>query len=88
MKNVVYILKSLKNDRYYIGSTNDLTRRFSEHTNGRSKYTKNVLPLELLFSQEFDTLTDARKMERRLKNFKNKEIIERIIRDKKIKLGP
>ncbi len=88
MKNVVYILKSLKNGRFYIGSTNDLIRRLAEHTNGQGKYTKNVLPLELLFSQEFSTLTEARKMERRLKNFKNREILERIIQDKKIRLGP
>ena len=79
--NCVYILKSLKNNTYYIGSTNDIDRRLKEHSSGRSKYTREILPIELVFIQEFQTLKQARKIELKLKKFKNKNIINRIIVD-------
>ncbi|MFH0852223.1 MAG: GIY-YIG nuclease family protein, partial [bacterium] len=36
----VYILKSSKDKKLYIGSTNDLKRRFSQHNNGDEQSTK------------------------------------------------
>ena len=86
MKPCVYILKT-RNDRYYIGSTNSLKRRFLEHTSGQVKSTKNLLPVELVFKQDFSDLTVARRIEYRLKKFKNKEIIDKIIKDGFIKMG-
>ena len=84
MNGYVYILKSLKNSRYYIGSTNDLNRRLIEHNTGKSTYTSFSKPFELVFSQEYDELTTARKTEYWLKRQKDKKIIERIITEKKI----
>ena len=83
----VYILKSLINDRYYIGSTNNLKRRFDEHNNGLSKYTRLTKPFELMFYQEYDTIGKAIKIEVKLKKLKSKLIIDRIIKEKIIKLG-
>jgi hypothetical protein len=40
MKGYIYILQSLKNQRFYIGSTNDLERRVVEH-NKSIKIIKN-----------------------------------------------
>lgn len=39
-----------------------------------------------MFSQEYKTLTEARKVENKLKKLKSKEIIDRIIQEKIIKL--
>ncbi|KKW02929.1 MAG: hypothetical protein UY37_C0009G0003 [Candidatus Beckwithbacteria bacterium GW2011_GWC2_49_11] len=36
----VYVIKSYKNERHYIGHTNNLKRRIHEHNSGQSKYTK------------------------------------------------
>ncbi len=36
----VYILKSLKDFKLYIGRTDDLKRRFAEHKNGKVKSKK------------------------------------------------
>jgi len=75
----VYILKSLKNATFYIGSTNNLERRLDEHNRGLSKYTSLNRPFELVFSQEFENETVARQMEFKLKQLKNSKILEKII---------
>jgi len=72
----VYILISRKNNRYYIGSTSDLKRRLFEHTNGYSKATRYLRPLEVAFTKEFPVLQEARQEERRLKRLKRKDYID------------
>jgi len=66
----VYIIKSEKDKSLYIGSTNDLKRRFSEHQNGKSEYTRNKTPFELVYYEAFKSKTDALGRERNLKKFK------------------
>ena len=83
----VYILKSLVNFRYYIGSTNNLERRINEHNRGQSKYTSLSKPFKLVFSQEYKNIQLAKKIEAKLKRFKSKQIIDRIVTDKVIKMG-
>ncbi len=51
----VYVLRSLKDFKRYIGFTDDLNRRISEHNSGFVKSTKNRRPLELIYSEEFNT---------------------------------
>ncbi len=79
MEPCVYILRSLVNDRYYIGSTDNILRRVHEHNSGKSIYTRLTKPFELVFSQNFATLTEARSVEYRLKKLKRRDILERII---------
>ncbi len=50
-----------------------------------SAYTRNIRPFKLVFSQEYDSLLNARKIEKKIKSFKSKKIIESIINDKVIK---
>jgi len=80
-----YILQSKKNNRYYIGSTLNLKRRLEEHNSGKSTYTRNLRPLDLVFYQEYPNIIMARKIEYKLKSFKRKDIIEKIIEDGQIK---
>ena len=83
----VYFLQSLKNQRYYIGSTVDLERRFNEHKNGLVKATKYLRPLKIVFFQEYSSISEARKVEYKLKKLKNRNIVERIIDERIITLG-
>ena len=62
----VYILLC-GNDRYYIGSTNDIERRLLEHQAGQEKATQNILPVKLVLFQPCDTLVRGRQIEYRLK---------------------
>lgn len=84
--SVVYVLQSELNCRYYIGSTKNLTRRLEEHNSGKSKYTSFSKPFRLVFSQEFPSLFEARRIEYRLKKFKSRKILEKIIKDGFIKI--
>jgi putative endonuclease len=75
----VYILKSLKNNRFYIGSTNNLERRIEQHISGLSKYTKQILPVVLVFQQKYPLLNQARKIEHWLKKQKSSSLINQIV---------
>jgi putative endonuclease len=79
----VYILLC-SNNRYYIGSTKDINRRLSEHHSGRVNSTKHILPVKLMLFHQYDNYSLARKIEIKLKSYKNKTIIDKIIIDGKI----
>ncbi len=74
-----YIIKSLKNGKYYIGSTNNIERRVSEHNTGHSKYTKNKGPFELVYKEEYNTNSEAKKREYYFKSLKSSKAIEKLI---------
>lgn len=59
----VYILQSLKDQRTYVGYTDNLERRLVEHNAGQNKSTKHRVPFELLFSEEFENSKDAKSRE-------------------------
>lgn len=82
----VYILQSQVNNRYYVGSTIDLENRLLEHNLGLSTYTKLTRPFKVMFSQEYKTLTEAKKIEIKLKKLKIRKIIQKIIKDGSIKM--
>jgi len=86
-KGYVYILKSIPNSGYYIGSTIDIQKRFSEHNDGYVKSTRNLRPLELKYFKMYDDIKTARQIEYRLKRLKSRCIIERIIAEREIKLA-
>jgi putative endonuclease len=60
----VYVLLSLKDNRSYTGSTDNIERRFNQHTSGQVKATKDRLPVKILFTEIFETLSEARKREK------------------------
>jgi putative endonuclease len=84
-QGIVYILRSLKTDKFYVGSTNNLTRRLEEHNRGHSTYTRDTGPYELVFSQGYPSLTVARRIEQWLKAQKSAKFLERIIEEGEIK---
>jgi len=75
----VYILKSLKNNRLYTGSTGNLGRRLFEHNTGRSKYTKLTKPFKLVYKQIFKTRSEAVRRELFLKSGKGREFLKKIL---------
>ena len=60
----VYLLVSLKDYKTYIGSTDNLERRISQHFNGLVSSTRNRLPLKLIYYEEFSSIDEACKKEK------------------------
>jgi putative endonuclease len=59
-----YILKSIKDGRYYYGSTGDLEKRILKHNQGGVPSTKNRRPLKLHYFETFESKLEAQKRER------------------------
>ena len=47
-----YVLKSKTSGKFYTGYTNDLRKRFREHSEGKSRYTKGRDPFEIVYENE------------------------------------
>lgn len=64
-----YILKCADGS-FYVGSTRDLDTRLQQHASGMgSEYTAKRLPIELVWSAEFDRVDDAYFMEKRIQGW-------------------
>lgn len=63
----LYVLKSLYDNKLYIGSTNDLRRRLKEHNDKKVQSTKGRVPFELRYYEAYDNEEEARLRESRLK---------------------
>ena len=83
----VYILESLRDERYYIGSTVDFDKRIIHHRKGFTPSTKRFGSVKLVFKQEYNSLKDARVIEKRLKKLKRKDYLKKIINDGVIKMN-
>ena len=67
----VYMLLC-RDGSYYVGSAtgNDLTKRIAEHQSGAfAGYTWSRRPVELVWSQHFERITDAIAAERQIKGW-------------------
>ncbi len=72
----VYILKSQRNGKIYKGFTNDLKRRIKEHKIGKSIFTKQNGPWQLIYYEAFTNKLDAKREEIFLKSGKGRERIK------------
>ena len=57
------------NDTLYIGYTNDLKNRLTEHNDGLSKATKRYKPWRLVYTEGYRSKEDAIRREHNLKYF-------------------
>jgi len=64
-----YLLRSLKNEKLYIGYTNDLKKRLGEHNKRLVTSTKKYAPWELIYYEAFKDESCARSRESKLKYF-------------------
>ncbi len=63
----VYILKSKKDHKLYIGYTSDLKKRLAEHKRGDVDSTSHRLPVELVYYESYKDIDDAKDRERSFK---------------------
>lgn len=71
-----YILKSRQNGQMYTGYTVDLRKRFKEHNDGKSTYTKHRGLYELIYYEACLSEEDAKAGEKYLKSGRGKRYIK------------
>jgi putative endonuclease len=74
-----YILKSLKDRSYYVGSTASYEKRLERHNKGLVKSTRNKIPWELVCFESYNTRREAMKREKQIKSWKKRKYIEDLI---------
>ncbi len=62
-----YVLRSIKDDKFYIGFSSDLKKRLIEHTNGLVEATKSRRPVELVYYEACQSKEKAIAREKSLK---------------------
>ena len=72
-----YVLKSEKDNAFYIGFTKDLKLRFEQHDKGQVDSTKNRRPLKLIYYEACLTQEDATKREKYLKTYNCKRFLHK-----------
>jgi putative endonuclease len=63
----VYILKSSKDGKLYIGYSSNLKQRIKQHGNGEVKSTKHRRPFELVYYEAYRNEDDAKLREKSFK---------------------
>ena len=71
----VYILKSSKSQTLYYGYTEDLKKRFQEHNEGKSNYTKPLMPWKLIWYCAFPSEKQAKDFELYIKSGSGKAFV-------------
>jgi len=72
----IYILQSLKDNKFYTGYTKNLKLRFEQHNKGLVVSTKNRKPLKLIYYEACLNQQDATHREKYLKTFYGKMFIK------------
>ncbi len=82
MPYYVYIILSLKDNGYYIGSTSNVSARLQFHNAGLQRSTKARIPFKLILIEEYLTKVDALKRETQIKSWKGGEAFKKLIEGK------
>ncbi|MBI4436526.1 MAG: GIY-YIG nuclease family protein [Candidatus Omnitrophica bacterium] len=76
MRYYTYILRSQKDNSFYIGMSKNPEERLGEHNSGDSKYTKGRRPFRLIHKEEFPSRALAREREKYLKSGIGREFLK------------
>ena len=76
----VYIIYSEKIDGYYTGITDDIEWRLDRHNQGWGRFTKRGIPWKVVYTEKFETKSNALKREREIKSRKSRKYIKSLIK--------
>ena len=81
MPHFVYILQSLLNGRYYIGSCADINQRLAKHNAGATTSTRPYRPWTVVYEESFSDKSQALKREKYIKQMKSRKYIVDLIKN-------
>ena len=73
---IVYVLKSDKDKKWYIGCTSDLDKRLEEHNKGKVLSTKSRVPFSILYFEKFIDKHEAFRTEKFYKTAQGKRVLK------------
>ncbi len=75
----VYVLRSKKNSKRYIGYTSRGVReRLLEHNTGSSQWTRRNGPFELVYADECSDIKEAKELEKFLKSGQGRQCLDEL----------
>jgi putative endonuclease len=84
----VYVLRSLKNSKRYIGYTSkDSLERLKEHNHGCNKWARENKPFRLIYTEKYEIKKEAIRRENFLKSGRGRKWLDENI-DNKISKAP
>ncbi|PIQ07525.1 MAG: excinuclease ABC subunit C [Ignavibacteriales bacterium CG18_big_fil_WC_8_21_14_2_50_31_20] len=79
MKYFLYILQSISSDKFYTGISKEPSLRLIYHNNLEKGFTARYRPWNIVFTKEFPSKEDAAFAERKIKKWKSKIMIRKVI---------
>ena len=79
MKYYLYIIQSKVNQSHYIGYSVNPWRRVEYHNEQNKGFTRRNRPWVIVYTEAFDTKSQAMKAERIVKKWKSKRMIQQLI---------
>jgi putative endonuclease len=79
MAYFVYVLRSEKTGRRYVGSCEDLEDRLHRHNAGNSKATRHGVPWSLIHTENFESRSEAVRRELYLKTGIGRDELSRLL---------
>ena len=73
----VYVISSKIRSYIYVGLTQNVDVRVSQHNHGKEKTTKPYQPFDLILVEHYSTRAEARKREKQLKSGSGKEWLKK-----------
>ena len=73
----VYVLRSLKDGKRYIGLSASVTHRLGQHNKGKVKSTKSRRPFTLVHQETYGDLAEARRREKYLKSSAGRKFLDK-----------
>ena len=81
----VYVLRSQKDEKRYIGMTDNIVRRVEEHNRGKVESTQHRRPFIFEYYEVYETRVDARKREKYFKTAAGRRWLDQNVRKMKVK---
>ena len=75
-----YVLKSINHDYYYKGHCQDIQKRLMQHNSGMTISLRPYIPLEIVYSEVFDTEEKAIAREKYFKSAAGRKYLKKKLR--------
>jgi putative endonuclease len=76
----VYIIYSQRIDKYYIGFSSNISDRLCKHNRNSKGFSSTGKPWIIVYTEAFQNKKDAMAREKQLKKWKNRTLLEELIK--------